>query len=193
MQCVECNEFIDDDSYFCDQCGVEIIFCTECAIPVKTKYCNNCGKEAEPASTQLLDATRVSPHSASEQNSSPSVLVSTAVSPENINSSIELPEVPKLRLRNINLSLDLIITEECVIGRDSGGMSDVFCQFKRVSGRHCRLFFMEIKDSWLVEDFGSTNNTYVNNVLVTPTSSVPLKQGDYLKIAHIEFYVSIGV
>lgn len=45
MQCPSCKEQIDDDSRYCDQCGEQIMVCSECGRPGKGKRCIFDGKE----------------------------------------------------------------------------------------------------------------------------------------------------
>lgn len=43
MICPKCKADIPDDSWFCDQCGSELMFCPNCKTPAKGKRCTRCG------------------------------------------------------------------------------------------------------------------------------------------------------
>ncbi len=70
--------------------------------------------------------------------------------------------------------------EEVIVGRGS----DVTVQIDRdsVSRKHARIF--RVADQWIVEDLGSTNGTYINDV---PVERSPLKDMDFLKIGSAIF------
>lgn len=46
MKCYNCKSEIEDDSWFCDQCGAKLYICPDCRIPGKGvgKRCGKCGK-----------------------------------------------------------------------------------------------------------------------------------------------------
>ena len=41
--CPACKEGIEDDSYFCDQCGQELSFCKQCGHVGLGRRCTRCG------------------------------------------------------------------------------------------------------------------------------------------------------
>ena len=45
MKCPFCKAVIDDDSWFCDQCGKELKFCPECRQPKRGTECPACGAD----------------------------------------------------------------------------------------------------------------------------------------------------
>ncbi len=45
MKCPFCKAVIDDDSWFCDQCGKELKFCPECRQPKRGTECAACGAD----------------------------------------------------------------------------------------------------------------------------------------------------
>jgi serine/threonine protein kinase len=52
-----------------------------------------------------------------------------------------------------------------------------------ISRRHARLFKEDGR--WLIDDMGSLNGTYVNNVKITPGEAVALKDGDSIRCSHM--------
>lgn len=54
-----------------------------------------------------------------------------------------------------------------------------------VSRRHARLIKQD--HEWFIEDLGSLNGTYVNDVQVKPGELVPLKDSDTIRCSHFSF------
>ncbi|MBQ8957072.1 MAG: FHA domain-containing protein [Bacteroidales bacterium] len=69
-------------------------------------------------------------------------------------------------------------------GRTSGIYPE-FASCKYVSGNHGRL--ERSGSNWMVIDNGSTNGTYINGLKLTPGVGVPLRIGDKLIVATVEF------
>ncbi len=65
--------------------------------------------------------------------------------------------------------------------------SDIFLNDVTVSRQHCR--FVVAEDGLTVEDSGSTNGTYVNDVRVDKT---PLHAGDEVLVGRFHFIVAHG-
>lgn len=59
-----------------------------------------------------------------------------------------------------------------------------------VSRHHARLIWQE--GQWLIDDMGSLNGTFVNEVQVTPGQPVLLKDGDTIRCSHMSFVFLIG-
>ena len=78
--------------------------------------------------------------------------------------------------------------DEIVLGR--GSDCDVQIDRDSVSRRHARVF--RVADQWMVEDLGSTNGSYVNDV---PVQRSPLRDSDFLKVgaAIFKFLTGAGV
>lgn len=49
VNCPHCRALIEDDSCFCDQCGKQLMRCTECGNYAKSKICTKCGSPTQPA------------------------------------------------------------------------------------------------------------------------------------------------
>ena len=194
MQCPACDELIDDDSCFCDMCGVVLTICASCRVPVAGKCCIKCGKPAVLASSlsHPRDSLRARPP-AQPSGAANNLPASTEATGTQRLTDVECPgaAVPKLRLRNKVLNIDLEVTNNADIGRTTGPYSSLFSKFDQVSSRHC-LFQFDFAQGWCVTDLGSTNKTYYNNTVLAPNRSQVIGDGAYIKIANIEFFVSIG-
>lgn len=64
MNCAFCSQMIDDDSYFCDQCGQQILLCPTCGALGTKKRCTNDGT---PLVTAQERAQGASPGGAAPQ------------------------------------------------------------------------------------------------------------------------------
>ena len=47
--CPKCKQIIEDDSWFCDQCGTELMVCPQCKAVRRGIRCNVCGNKLVPA------------------------------------------------------------------------------------------------------------------------------------------------
>lgn len=159
MKCPYCKETIDDDSWFCDQCGKEIKYCPECHLPKRGTECPACG-------ANLVTAKRY--HA--------SVLAAEIVS--NIEESLiaESKKLPTL-LEGDGFKLTL---KEGVFGRTIG----IYPEFSNqiyISGRHGELRCEQ--GQWQIRDLGSHNGTFVNGIKLAPNIWTDLHSGDQIKIA----------
>jgi diguanylate cyclase (GGDEF)-like protein len=71
-------------------------------------------------------------------------------------------------------------TNEIVVGR--GSDCDIQIDRDSVSRRHARVY--RVEDQWFVEDLGSTNGSYINDV---PIQRSPLRDADFVKIGSAIF------
>jgi diguanylate cyclase (GGDEF)-like protein len=78
--------------------------------------------------------------------------------------------------------------DEIVVGR--GADCDIQIDRDSVSRRHARVY--RVDTQWFVEDLGSTNGSYINDV---PIQRSPLRDGDFVKIgsAIFKFLSGTGV
>lgn len=73
--------------------------------------------------------------------------------------------------------------EEITIGRDS--VCELQIPDPTVSSKHARIFFSH--DQWWVEDFGSSNGSYLNGILVSTAAVLTI--GDQLRLGKIKINV----
>ena len=71
-------------------------------------------------------------------------------------------------------------SSEIVVGR--GSDCDVQIDRDSVSRRHARVY--RVDEQWFVEDLGSTNGSYINDI---PVQRSPLRDGDFVKIGSAIF------
>lgn len=196
MKCLACSEAIDDDCCYCDLCGAAVSICPSCNTPVAGKWCTQCGKPSILAASRsaAVHASSASASAPAQQAGAPAL----APAPAAIAGTRRLTAggsvkgaAPRLRLRNKTLGIDLEIADNSVVGRTTGAYAAIFGSFDQVSGRHC-FFKHDPTLGWCVTDAGSTNKTHYNNKVLAPNMPQSLGDGTYLKIANIEFFVSIG-
>lgn len=185
MICVFCCNGIDDDSFYCDQCGKEILMCPECGRSGKRKVCT-------------FDGTALVPVKSGSVASSPTVIEeSKEVAEETaqteqgkVSEALLQTEVGILHLVNKTLGLDLKPQDGDIIGRTSGQFVDAFGKYPQVSGKHLEVKFDPGK-GWLVKDLDSTNGTKYNKKKLEPFKLCALADKAYIHIANIEFYIQI--
>lgn len=199
MQCLACKEDIDDDSIYCDMCGVELSVCAQCRVPVVGKWCTKCGGQRVLASSLLPAVGQIrSPSDAvrsatgegrAELSAAGAATGSGGTKRATVDAPISATHC-SLRLRNRTLNLDLALSESTLVGRTAGPLLRTFAGFDQVSSKHCMLE-RDGKGGWQVTDLGSTNGTSYNNQIIPANRPQSLSNGSFLKVANIEFFVSI--
>jgi len=99
--------------------------------------------------------------------------------------------VPRIILKDKNITLELPDKGQVIVGRTyRDNVVDLDLEPYEaskygVSRKHARL--MKQGDLWLLEDLGSMNGTFINNVEVRQGSPILLKDGDNLRFSHMSF------
>ena len=162
IQCPDCRQMIPDDSAFCDQCGKELKWCPECGRPKRGTVCPVCGSDLIPGRKYLAG-----------DHSKPSSSVISSGGEAGVEKS------PSALVGN-GWRLTL---QEGPFGR-RGGIWPELSSCPYVSGSHGNI--VKSGDSWVIEDAGSTNGTYVNGARIQRQE---LKKGDRVRIATLDFTV----
>lgn len=155
MKCPFCKAVIDDDSWFCDQCGKELKFCPECRQPKRGTECPACGADLVSAKIFFKKAD---PPKEAEKTEEPT------------------PSTPAF-LEGNGLKLAL---KEGIFGRTTGIYPELSTQIY-ISGRHGELRCVD--GQWQIRDLGSRNGTFVNGTKLSANVWTDLHLGDQLKIA----------
>jgi hypothetical protein len=201
LVCPWCQASLDDDSWFCDQCGKELYVCPRCNTLRKGKVCTQDGTTLVPLKDRSAysSAGRATPETVQAvarspaQASGPSAVIPTNIVSRQAPSALQPQagtEQEELVLINRNLGLNLVIRPGDVIGRKEGRFSDVFQGYKSISRRHC-LFNYEPGKGWTVTDLGSTNGVDYDGRRLQPHQPEPLRPRSFLLIGNIEFFVEI--
>lgn len=206
IQCPNCRTMIPDDSAFCDQCGIELMWCPDCKRPKpnRTRECPVCGSDLVPG-RKYLNGIMAQPQTAPQQPQQPnpstvgsftSPQTQFYTSPQNLVPQPQPNDVPQrtaisgasapagpTRIIGNGWMLPL---REGPFGRTLGIYPE-FASCQYISGRHG--MFKRTATGWMVVDSGSTNGTFVNGLRLTPGVETPIRIGDTLTIATIDFNV----
>lgn len=74
-----------------------------------------------------------------------------------------------------------------VIGTQVGAVDGVISNEKTISRVHCKI--LEENKNYYIQDMGSLNGTYVNNIKMIEGQKVQINRGDIIKMSKIEFIV----
>lgn len=155
MKCAYCKEVIDDDSWYCDQCGKQIMFCPECHQPRRGTECPACGADLVIAQHH---------HYSTPKAEAPQPTAGAK------------PGGPTL-LEGDGFKLTL---KEGVFGRTTG----IYPEFSNqiyISRQHGELRLHD--GQWQIRDLGSHNGTMLNGMKLVAQDWYDLHVGDKLKIA----------
>jgi hypothetical protein len=208
MNCATCKSDIDNDSFYCDQCGKELFICPVCGKCGKGKNCvEDGGKLFSPKQKSATDLQSEIQNQNSSSVSSPLSKQEVAKPGENyLKSQQPFPltnlSIPVLKLVNHREKIDIEIKDGGIIGNSNGEHVNIFRQYNQVSGIHAK-FVYDKDNGWMVIDIGSTGNGSTNGTAISNSpdwKNVPkllpnvpgsLKNNTLLLIANIEFQVKI--
>jgi len=181
--CPACKEEIDDDSYYCDQCGEALLFCNKCGRVGLGRRCTHCG--GLMVSPQEREASKQQQNGPSQVYSAmpPSMGISHTGTPRSSG-------MPVMTLANDSLNIRIVAMNGAIIGRRKGPYTQFFEQQAYVSGVHAQLKYKP-GSGWSVTDKHSSNGTKVNQRSIQPDVEMTLNNGDVLTIANINLQVII--
>lgn len=79
---------------------------------------------------------------------------------------------------------------EFIIGKMRGSVDGLIDLTPTVSRKHCRITYRDGR--FYIQDLGSANCTYVNDVMLSPMQSpVEIKDRDHIRLAELEFKVQL--
>lgn len=203
VNCPKCRVEIESDSYYCDQCGVELYICPQCHVFGKGKRCTQCGQPLISAANQVVSPVRPSTSSVNSSASPVSPASSKAVAPEHSGPvpvslvSSEPEETMRPGVSAVPLPVRLVCSAAgirlglgngAVIGRRKGDYVSAFASQGYVSGTHARLQ-KNASGQWEIVDLDSTNGTFVNGNRLSPNVPVVFNIGDVIRIANLDFKV----
>jgi len=172
--CPKCKAEIEDKSWFCDQCGFELRYCSSCGKVGKGNRCTSCGGVME----SLVS------HAFHEDASIEVTKLNTMSVP------IE-EDIPRLLLINTKQNIQIEGKQNAIIGRKKGLYSELLKGNPYVSGMHARLCYMS-GIGWTITDLNSSNGTFIDGFRIIPDRPEVLHSGNLLSLANMEFTVQLS-
>lgn len=176
MQCPNCQHWNEPGSRFCEECGFEL------PASSGTNQVSVRATAVQPAAdppdaidfSEFVDKAAVSPvPPIPEQQLTP------------VDSAPPAPYTgPRLVLNSSGSIFRL--GSAAVIGREDPTLQidlEGYPDGKFVSHRHAQI--VKMNDKYYIEDLGSSNHTYVNDIKLAEGQSEPLKQGDNIRLGKI--------
>ena len=190
--CPNCQEEIEDNSRYCDQCGQALYYCNRCGRVGIGRRCTYCGglmvnPDGQQNSTSVGTAySSISTGSVSQKFSHALFQSQPDVSQPSPYSSA----LPSLVLSNTSLGIYIEAVNGAVIGRKQGPYVQYFKNNLYVSGLHAQ-FSYKAETGWCITDKHSSNGTKLNNHALQPDVEMSLKDGDIVMIANVNLQVAI--
>ena len=181
--CPACKEEIDDDSYFCDQCGQALLFCNQCGRVGLGRRCTYCG------GLMVSQDANVGSASSSLRNSLTGFVTNGSMGRSISNGQVK-GGMPVLTLANDSLNIRLVAMNGAIIGRRKGPYTRFFEHQAYVSGVHAQLKYNP-GTGWCIADKHSSNGTKLNQHILQPDVEMTLNNGDILTLANISLQVII--
>jgi len=189
--CPSCKEEIEDGSHFCDQCGQELVYCSNCGRVGMGRRCTNCGGlmiSADESQKQREQSVRASVSVAA----SPDMPIMQTSRREVEGSQLPVQSgIPSLTLYNPTLDIRMAGINGAVIGRRQGPYQQLFEGNMYISGVHAQLIYRP-DNGWCIIDKHSSNGTKLNQRDVMPDVPMTIKSGDIVTLANINLQVSIS-
>jgi pSer/pThr/pTyr-binding forkhead associated (FHA) protein len=183
--CPKCNEEIEEQSYYCDQCGQKLFYCSRCGHVGIGRRCTNCG------------GMMASPND--EENSNSQTSFSMGISSNLPGYVSAVPQAKpnasdqsnkSLKLSNSSLAISMQGLDGAIIGRRQGPYVQFFENNMYVSSVHAQLHYKN-NSGWYIIDKHSSNGTKLNNRPIQPDVEMLLSDGDVVMIANVNLEVSI--
>lgn len=179
INCPKCKAQIDNDSHFCDQCGQELFFCTQCHRPGKGNRCTFCGGKMVRHGETEEEITNVTHHVTIRESVNATAQGTTRRS-----------GIPQMFLVNDSLHVRMAAVDGAILGRNNGMYKNHLSQCNYISGTHAQLNYMP-GQGWCVIDKHSSNGTSVNRKRLVPDMPSLLHTGDRVLLANVEFRVEM--
>lgn len=186
VSCPFCENDIEDDSFYCDQCGEKLKICTKGHGFRKGKICTQCGSHLIEAITASSEQNQ-KPEQPLEKKSETNLENTTTTTVESTIRNIPPKAKPQF-LVGKSINAKLILKDGAVIGRRTGEYIDTFSSQGYVSGTHAKIQ-LNNNGCWEIIDLDSTNGTFVNGNQIKPQQSVMINMGDEIAFYSTKFIV----
>ena len=206
VTCPFCGKEIENDSFYCDQCGEELKICPSGHGFKKGKNCVDCGTKLIEAKNNQAQPAVVSPSASPVQSQATDTRqqLTTTIQPppvevgniphqqedtaektiRHVASSVE----PKYLISNA-LNARLELKNGAIIGRKAGEYVNIFGNQDYISRTHARVQKNDA-GTWEIVDLDSANHTFLNGQQLAPNQPYTFKIGDTIAFYNIKFLVS---
>ncbi len=188
--CPSCREEIEDDSHYCDQCGQELVYCSNCGRVGMGRRCTHCGGLMVSADELQLQREKSARQSKIISNVPSQSSEVSRKAPEGSQMPVQ-NGIPTLTLYNPTLDIRMVGVNGAIIGRRQGPYTQLFADNMFVSGVHAQLIYKP-DSGWCIIDKHSSNGTKLNQRDMMPDVPMTIKSGDIVTLANINLQVSIN-
>ncbi|GHT52769.1 hypothetical protein AGMMS49982_13870 [Bacteroidia bacterium] len=194
VKCPFCGKEIENDSFYCDQCGELLKVCPTHGFK-KGKICSDCGtKLVDATDADITVAPSVTQQPVTQQPVTPPQSTIGGVPPDfSQDAAAEKTVRPTVaaepkQLVSQQLNARLELTNQAIIGRKAGNFTAVFGSQNYVSGTHARLQ-QSAAGTWEIVDLDSSNGTFLNGNKLVPNQPAAFKIGDVIAFYDLKFVV----
>ena len=192
-----CLSEIEEDSIYCDQCGIELLICPKCGNLGEKKFCSKDGtKMISRKITSSSGPSGISPQAEPPKPSVPPVSEEpktirqpSAPIDDNSNKTKVQPRIStSITLRHTS-GKEIVVQNGDILGRKNGNHAGFLGSFAYISGTHA--IVKQEGDKWFIIDQGSSNGTRVDGIDSEPNKQIELKNNCKIDLADQEFIVII--
>lgn len=188
--CPSCKEEIEDDSRFCDQCGQELSYCSNCGRVGMGRRCTYCGGLMTSYDELQEQRKGVQQQQSAEVVSQPAAVYASQQTADT-SPAPAANGLPSLTLYNPSLNIRIVGINGAIIGRRQGPYQSMFEGNMFVSGVHAQLIYKP-ESGWCIIDKNSSNGTKLNQRDLQPDVPMSIKCGDIVTLANINLQVSVN-
>ena len=187
--CPSCREEIEEQSYYCDQCGQALQYCSNCGRVGIGRRCTYCGGLMAPPNEE--DSSHNSTGHATATDISRTFATARETNQGTPLPDVQIQGIPTLTLYNPSLNIRIIGINGAIIGRKQGPYQQLFDGNMYVSSVHAQLIYKP-DSGWCVIDKHSSNGTKLNERELLPDIPMSIKSGDIVSLANINLQVSVS-
>ena len=190
--CPNCKEEIEESSHYCDQCGQQLVYCSNCGRVGMGRRCTHCGGIMVSADDYQQQSSGSNGAQDAASLSFNYVTQSSSIQPDAPAASVaSMGGIPTLTLYNPTLDIRMVGVNGAVIGRRQGPYQQLFEGNMYISGVHAQLIFKP-DSGWCIIDKHSSNGTKLNDRELLPDVPMSIKSGDIVTLANINLQVSVS-
>ena len=190
-----CLSEIEEDSIYCDQCGIELLICPKCGNLGEKKFCSKDGtKMISRKTTSSSGPSGISPQAEPPKPSVPPIseepkTIRQATPPleDDSGKTKVQPRISNSFTLRHTSGKEIVIQNGDLLGRKNGAHAGFLSSFAYISGTH--VIVKQEGGRWFIIDQGSSNGTRVDGIDSEPNKQIELKSNGKLELADQEFIV----